>query len=395
MLTFPTIPLAAWLLVVIAAQRLRGWPYAAFATVMLGIHTLLSTSLYPRLHVFAPVLFYLQGAAYLHFLSLVRARPRPLWWRIFISMPGMFFVAGTFLGWPWVVAAAVGHPLPWPFVPYALALFGVAQSLWTGEEVVDIELDGRDMNPAIVRPHPRGRATQERPLHIVQISDPRLGPFMSEQRLRRICERAVARAPDLVLLTGDFLTMESQSSPDALGRALAPLSALPGRCFACRGNHDLEAPAVVAEALRRAGVRLLIDEEEVVSTAAGPVQVLGVDFTWRGRAEHLAAVCARNPRRQGHLRVVMLHDPGAFRHLPHGEGDIVLSGHTHGGQLGLLSLGLPWTIVRGLSSIPDHGLWARGRDRLYVHRGTGHYGFPLRIGVPGEQSLLRIHWATS
>jgi predicted MPP superfamily phosphohydrolase len=40
---------------------------------------------------------------------------------------------------------------------------------------------------------------------------------------------------------------------------------------------------------------------------------------------------------------------------------------------------------------PDHGFWARGVDRLYVHRGTGHYGFPLRVGVPAENSLLRVH----
>jgi len=47
--------------------------------------------------------------------------------------------------------------------------------------------------------------------------------------------------------------------------------------------------------------------------------------------------------------------------------------------------------MRVLVKAPDHGLWARGTDRLYVHRGTGHYGFPLRLGVPAEQSLLRVH----
>ncbi|MEO6419793.1 MAG: phosphodiesterase, partial [Polyangiaceae bacterium] len=77
-----------------------------------------------------------------------------------------------------------------------------------------------------------------------------------------------------------------------------------------------------------------------------------------------------------------------------GEGDLVLSGHTHGGQVGLLSLGLDWTFISAFaSSFPDHGFWARGTDRMYVHRGTGHYGFPLRVGVPGEESLLKIHRA--
>jgi predicted MPP superfamily phosphohydrolase len=89
--------------------------------------------------------------------------------------------------------------------------------------------------------------------------------------------------------------------------------------------------------------------------------------------------------------LLLLHDPGVFRHVPEGDADLVLSGHTHGGQLGLVSLGLPWTLMRLFVKAPDHGLWARGSDRLYVHRGTGHYGFPLRIGVPAENSLLRVH----
>ena len=94
----------------------------------------------------------------------------------------------------------------------------------------------------------------------------------------------------------------------------------------------------------------------------------------------------------GALRLWLLHDPGAFKHVPEGEADLVLSGHTHGGQIGLVSLGMPWTVVQLFFSIPDHGLWARGRDRLYVHRSQGHYGFPIRLGVPAEESVLRV-WA--
>ncbi len=138
---------------------------------------------------------------------------------------------------------------------------------------------------------------------------------------------------------------------------------------------------------------LLVDDACELATAAGPVQILGMDFVWRGRKEHLARVCAEHPRVADHLRIVLLHDPGAFHHLPEGEADLALSGHTHGGQVGLLSLGLNWTMMRLFVKAPDHGFWARGNDRLYVHRGTGHYGFPLRLGVPVEQSLLFVHAA--
>ena len=69
--------------------------------------------------------------------------------------------------------------------------------------------------------------------------------------------------------------------------------------------------------------------------------------------------------------------------------DLTLSGHTHGGQLGLVSLGFDWTVL-SRSRWPDHGLFGHSRGRLYVHRGTGFYGFPLRIGVPAELSVLEI-----
>ncbi len=130
-----------------------------------------------------------------------------------------------------------------------------------------------------------------------------------------------------------------------------------------------------------------------MTTAAGRVQIVGMDFHFRNRRERMSEVCERHPRVAGALRLVLLHDPGAFRHLPQGEADLVLSGHTHGGQVGFLSLGLPYTLLRVLMNAPDHGFWARATDRLYVHRGTGHYGFPLRLGVPAEESVLNVHAA--
>jgi uncharacterized protein len=332
-------------------------------------------------------------AVYLNFLSLSRPRMRRLPFRLLVSWPANYFTAGTLLAIPWAVLVSLGlHPWA-PWLPYALAAIGMLQSLTTKREQLDVVIGGPDAEHATgLARHPHGSEREERPLRIVQISDPHLGPFMSVARLRRIAERAVQLEPDLVVLTGDFLTMESQGDHELLAKAFEPLRALQGRVFACNGNHDHEAPEVVGRALSQNGIKLLVDASHEVETAAGGVQIVGIDYTWRNRRAHLERVCAAHPRIAGKTRLVLLHDPGAFQHLPDGEGDLVLSGHTHGGQIGLLSLGVPWTFLRLLGDkLPDQGLWARGKDRLYVHRGTGHYGFPLRLGVPAEESMLRLH----
>ncbi|HET7542886.1 MAG TPA: metallophosphoesterase [Polyangiaceae bacterium] len=383
---------AAWLFVVACAWTFRSRAYAIFRAVLLGFQVLFASALYPRFHSVWPLFVYGHAAVFVQSLVLIRPSMGGLPYRVLVSIPGAFFGAGTLLALPWVLCTLFRFELPAPWLPYAVALLGVLQSLRSKEEQVHVVVADGESVPELKR-HSVRAPSSGRPLSIVQITDPHLGPFMSVARLRGICERAVARNPDLVLLTGDFLTMESQSDPALLAAALAPLAALPGRCFACFGNHDHEAPDTVRSALESAGVTLLVDDARELVTPAGPVQIVGMDFVWRGRKEHLARVCARHPRVADHLRIVLLHDPGAFRDLPEGEADLALSGHTHGGQVGLVSLGFDWTMMRVFVNAPDHGFWARGNDRLYVHRGTGHYGFPLRLGVPGEQSLLFVHSA--
>lgn len=385
--------LAGWACVVAIASR-RSRSYMLFRAISLGIYVLLATAMLDQLALFAPAFYYLHATVFIHSLVLVAPRMRPLWYRTLVSVPAAFMSAGTLLALPWAVVGALGFS-PWaPWAPYLAAVVGLIQSFTTRIEEVDITVaDGEVVNG--VQRHPGGKQRVERPLRIVQITDPHLGPFMSEARLRRICERAVRKDPDLILLTGDFLTMESQTDPEILGRALGPLEGFEGRVFACFGNHDHEAPETVRQALVRVGAQLLVDDATVVETDAGPVQIVGFDFSYRERALRMQACCEAHPRLPRTLRIALLHDPGAFQHLPPGEADLVVSGHTHGGQVGLLSLGLPWTMLRLFAKIPDHGLWARGTDRLYVHRGTGHYGFPLRLGVPAEESLLRVHAAPS
>src|SRR5690606_3105557 len=162
-----------------------------------------------------------------------------------------------------------------------------------------------------------------RPLRIAQVTDPHLGPFMPVGRLRKICERIVKESTDLVVLTGDFLTMESQRDVSYLRDALLPLANLSGRVFACMGNHDHEAPHIVSSALNDVGATLLIDRAETIETESGRVQVVGFDFHFSDRKAKMSKVCRQYPRESGVLRLALLHDPGAFKHLEPGEADLV------------------------------------------------------------------------
>jgi len=405
------IPLYAW--------WVRGRVYAIFAAVVLAFSLpgalILQERLVALLPAASPVLdfafTYGVAAAGVQLAHLVRARLRSHVFRLVISIPGQAFLAAGALSGVFLLAllpvraligfVAGGAAAPWlaalawlDLLPLTVAVLSVVTSLRLVPEVVRVRLG--EAGPAELTRLPVERHRRERPadlveesLRIVQISDPHLGPWQSVTDLRDTIQSLLSHDPDLVLLTGDFLTMESMGTPGALADALTPLRALPGRCFAIFGNHDHEAPGEVRAAMKANGVDLLVDAEALVETPIGPVQIVGADYRGRGRREHLAALLQRIPRREGALRLLLLHDPSAFRVMPAGDVDLTLSGHTHGGQLGLLVFGLPWTVL-SRTTFPDHGLFGQGHSRLYVHRGTGFYGFPLRVGVPGEASLLEV-----
>jgi predicted MPP superfamily phosphohydrolase len=423
-LAFPALAVITWAIVPVYAWVQRGRTFAIFSSIVIGLSLAGGLVVHSRLPAWLPspwLAFAQVGLAFgmamtaLHYGHLVHARMRGPLFRRLVSMPGQVFIAASFMATLWMlVLLVVRVPLwaldqttalrwlaPLDLLPYAIGLVAAFTSHRPPREIVRMQLapDGPEAFtrvPVQRRRHRRGESSHEpdRQLRVVQISDPHLGPWQSVDRLKRLVADLVDHSPDLVLLTGDFLTMESNATPGALADALAPLRALSGRCYAIFGNHDHEAPDEVRHGLAANGIQLLIDDCAVHETAFGPVQIVGADYVRSERRAHLAELLERHPRQSGHLRLLMLHDPSAFHDLPDDDVDLVLSGHTHGGQVGLVSFGFDWTVL-SRSRWPDHGLFARGRSRLYVHRGTGFYGFPLRVGVPGEASLLEVLWDPS
>ncbi len=414
---FEILMLAVVVLVPGYAAIVRGRTYAIFAGVILllslpGVwfsHAHLAALVGGGLRESVHGIFALSIAcAGLHLTHLVRARLRGRTFRLFVSVPGQVTIAAGFMAGGWLllllpvrgVLLALGETgwvraMGWlDLLPFAVAVASIATSRLLPDEVVRLRLDAArpaEIERASVERYRlrHAPALDERPLRIVQISDPHLGPWQSVRALRETVSHLLSHEPDLVLLTGDYLTMEGNGTPGALAEAFAPLRDYADRSYAIFGNHDHEAPEVVREALARNDVRLLVDEAVALDTQGGRVQLIGADYVGRGRREHLETLLAAHPRLEDHFRLLLLHDPLGFNTLPPDSVDLVLSGHTHGGQVGLVSLGSDWTVL-SRTRWPDHGLFALGSNRLYVHRGTGFYGFPLRVGVPGERSVLEV-----
>lgn len=252
-------------------------------------------------------------------------------------------------------------------------------------------------------------------LTVVQITDPHVGSVMSVDRLARICQAVVLLRPDLVFITGDLFTVETtRMGADILCAALAPLRQLPkGTVYACQGNHDVGETQIVYDQFKHGiescGGTLLEDSGVLVRTRVGLAEIIGLRFYHVARphieryfaverAQELAA--RRMHFRACVARFVLLHDPGAFVHLPPGLGAVVFSGHIHGGQLAIPVVGASrhWTIGRAVGLF-DNGLWhAPARQTttnlLYVHRGQGHRSLMSnavpRLWVNPEDSVLRI-----
>jgi len=167
-----------------------------------------------------------------------------------------------------------------------------------------------------------------------------------------------------------------------LGRAFAAIPAPLGK-FAVFGNHDYRhrREGAIAAALRRQGVRVLRNASVLVARGGARVRIAGLEDLEEARNADLDAATADFDGRE-HARVLLCHHPDVADVLPAGRFHLVLSGHSHGGQIvlpGLGSIGRRWMPERiaGRYPLPGGGL-------LYVNRGIGVMVLPFRLGAPAE-----------
>ena len=261
--------------------------------------------------------------------------------------------------------------------PFAVSVAGARLSY-------DFRVEERE----ITLPHwPRGLDG----LRVAHLSDIHVGGAMNRRRLLQVAALTTAARPDLVLHTGDFLTHRSGDFDVPLYEALARIAAPHGQ-WACLGNHDFDDPDRLVRRLREAGVTTLRDTLVTLSIDGESLEVAGIDFRFAraDRAAQYARLTGMWTRRATVPRLLLNHDPSAFATLSEGCADLVLSGHTHGGHIGVqIDADHALTVV-GLAGIPDQGVFRRGDMRLFVTRCVGFYGYPMRIGIPPEIALLTI-----
>ncbi len=211
---------------------------------------------------------------------------------------------------------------------------------------------------------------------IVHWSDLHAGPFLGRGDLRNAVELSNGLEPDLVAITGDFLTDEPDEAL-ALIDDLAGLRARDG-VFAVLGNHDYRRRAErgwTAEYERRAGIRFLLDQNTRIRRGEQVLAVIGLEDLEEARQVSLEQ--ARRGLDPTDLQVVLCHNPGAAEQLAGDGVALVLSGHSHGHQIDLPG-------IRRLA--PRHPGDRRdlGPTVAITSRGLGALGLPLRVRSPAE-----------
>ena len=232
---------------------------------------------------------------------------------------------------------------------------------------------------------------------IVQISDIHAGSFPDHrpfQEVRRIID---SERPDAVVITGDFDNQkprEMQLIAGELERLRAPYGVM-----ASLGNHDHyntpQEHRALVDGIRGMGVDLLVNQHRRIGADGASLVIAGTDNT--GFRQTYARLDRALDGVESHEPVILLaHDPTFWDRevVEKASVDVMLSGHTHGGQFGVQVLGFEWSPAQHIYR-QWAGHYTKGRQQLYVNRGIGTVGPPLRIGIPPEVTVFTLRSAPS
>jgi uncharacterized protein len=244
-----------------------------------------------------------------------------------------------------------------------------------------------------------------RGLKIVQISDIHSGSFDNKKAVEKGVQMILDLKPDLILFTGDLINdraTEMMGYEEVFSRLRAPMGV-----FSTLGNHDYgdyikwpteEAREQNLENLKKLqaemGWRLLMNEHVVLEKQGQEIALIGIE-NWSSKRrfpKHGKMWVAYPGAEKYPFKILMSHDPShwdAEVRPKYGDIDLTLAGHTHGMQFGIEIPGFKWSPVK---YVYDQwaGLYEEGKQKLYVNRGYGFIGYPGRVGILPEITLIEL-----
>jgi uncharacterized protein len=231
---------------------------------------------------------------------------------------------------------------------------------------------------------------------IAQLSDIHIGPFMPSSDIRHVVEMTNALKPDLVVLTGDYVTWD----PDTQGAAVESLTGLeaPLGIYGCLGNHEIltHTQASITRLFAEQNVRILRYERAPIQVGNESLNLIGVDYeTHRHRGylgdHHVRQYLEGVDRLMmpGQVNILLSHNPNTFDRAAELGIDLSLAGHTHGGQISLDFISPDLSIARMMTPYVK-GHFEKPGGQLYVNRGIGTIAVPIRFDAPPEITLFEL-----
>ena len=220
--------------------------------------------------------------------------------------------------------------------------------------------------------------------NIVQLTDVHVGRTIRRDYIEELVARTNRLKPDMVVITGDLIDLPVEK----IRNDLAPLAELQAPAYFILGNHEyFHGPHDAIAIVKELGIRPLLNERVLIDVAGGRFNLVGITDLVGERMGVLAhdLDAAFSEADQTLTSIVLAHQPKTINLLEQQRCDLMLSGHTHGGQIfpfGYLVI-MDQPYLAGLHQHSEH-------TQIFVSRGTGFWGPPLRVLAPSEISLIKI-----
>lgn len=247
-------------------------------------------------------------------------------------------------------------------------------------------IERRRLTPLEVNLRIRGLPKDLDGIRIAQLSDIHMGSFLSAEELSAAVDMANSFRPHLAVVTGDLITRDGDPL-DACIRELGRLRAEAG-LYGCLGNHEIYAncEAYTVEQAARRGLRFLRGEARTLRFGEARLRLAGVDYQ-KMHSEYLPG--AEGLQERDAFQVLLSHNPDVFDAAAAQGWDLILAGHTHGGQVTVEYLNQHLNLARFFTPYV-YGHYEKEKSHLYVTRGIGTVGVPVRIGAAPEVALVRL-----